>query len=229
VPPDELYAACASAREIMSGEHAVGRVIARPFVGEPGAFRRTEGRRDLALAPARTYLDELHERGVEVHAVGKVAQLFTGRGIDHEHKAASNPPAIAAVTRLLAELDAGFVFANLVDTDQVHGHRHDVEGFAAALREIDGAVGKWLELLRPGDLLVLTADHGCDPIAPHTDHTREYVPLLVSGIPGSGIPGSDVTAGVRGRHDGPMADVGASVLRWLTGADADLPGEAFVP
>jgi len=130
------------------------------------------------------------------------------------------PTAIAAITRLLAELDNGFVFANLVDTDQVHGHRHDVAGFAAALRKIDTAVGEWLELLRPGDLLVLTADHGCDPTAPHTDHTREYVPLLACNRGGQ-------TPAVARRNDGPMADVGATVLRWLTGADAALPGKAF--
>jgi phosphopentomutase len=220
VPPAELYAACASAREIMAGEHAVGRVIARPFAGEAGDFRRTAGRRDLALAPSRTYLDELTERGVPVHAVGKVGQLFSGRGIAHEHPAASNPPAIEAVTRLLRELDDdGLVFANLVDTDQVYGHRHDVEGFAAALGGIDAAVAGWLELLRPGDLLILTADHGCDPAAPHTDHTREHVPLLA------------VAGGVAPRrHDGPMADVGATVLSWLTGTAAEtaLPGEPFL-
>jgi phosphopentomutase len=217
VPRDELYAACASAREIMSGEHAVGRVIARPFTGEAPDFRRTDGRRDLALAPGRTYLDELGEAGVPVHAVGKVGQLFAGRGIDHEHPAASNPPALEAVSRLLSELDEGLVFANLVDTDQVYGHRHDVEGFARALREIDAAVAGWLGLLCPGDLLILTADHGCDPTAPHSDHTREHVPLLA------------VAGGLEARrHDGPMADVGASVLAWLTGRDADLPGRTFL-
>lgn len=217
VPREELYAACASARTIMSGEHAVGRVIARPFSGEEGGFRRTDGRRDLALEPGRTYLDELSAAGVPVHAAGKVAQLFAGRGIDHDHPAASNPPAIAAITRLLTDLDEGLIFANLIDTDQVHGHRHDIEGFAGALREIDAAVAAWLDLLRPGDLLILTADHGCDPTAPHTDHTREYVPLLAVG------PGVAAR-----RHDGPMADVGASVLAWLGGREVDLPGTSFV-
>jgi phosphopentomutase len=220
VAREELYAACASAREIMAGEHAVGRVIARPFAGVPGEFRRTEGRRDLALAPGPTYLDLLQKAGVTVHSVGKVAQLFAGRGFDVEHAAASNPPAIAAITRLIDELDDGFVFANLVDTDQVHGHRHDVDGFAAALRAIDAAVGEWLERLRPDDLLILTADHGCDPTASHTDHTREYVPLLA-------CDGGGRTPPVAGPHDGPMADVGASVLHWLTRAGAELPGKAF--
>lgn len=215
----ELHALCRRARTLMSGEHAVGRVIARPFTGSPGAFARTPGRRDLALAPpGRSYLEELREDGVAVHAVGKVAQLFAGVGIDVEHPATANPPAIAATEELLAELEHGLVFTNLVDTDQVYGHRKDVQGFHAALRELDDAVARWLELLGPGDLLVLTADHGCDPTHPLSDHTREYAPLLAC-FPGHGGR----------RHDGPLADVGASVLRWLTGREvAGMPGAAFV-
>jgi phosphopentomutase len=216
VSPDELYAVCAAARELAD----VGRVIARPFAGAPGAFVRTPGRVDLALAPPRpSYLDALRAAGVPVHAVGKVDDLFAGRGIDEAHPGATNPIALAEVGRLLAGLDAGLVFANLIETDQVYGHRKDVEGFHRALREIDAAVGDWLALLRPGDLLVITADHGCDPAAAHTDHTREHAPLLA------------VTATERatGRHDGPLADVGATVHRWLTGRDAaGLPGTPFL-
>ena len=220
VPLAELYAACAVAREIMTGEHAVGRVIARPFRGEPGAFMRTEGRRDLALdPPARSYLQELQAAGVPVHTVGKIGQVFNSVGVDEQHKGSSNAAAIAATTELIENLDGGFVFANLVETDQVFGHRNDVEGFHGALREIDATVGEWLPQLDPErDLLILTADHGCDPTHPGTDHTREHVPLLAR------------FAGHAGRrHDGPFADVGASVLRWLAGRDATLPGEAFVP
>jgi phosphopentomutase len=215
----ELVAACAAARDVMVGEDAVGRVIARPFEGAPGALRRTEGRKDFAVAPpARSYLDELAADGVPVHAVGKIRDLFAGVGIDVYHPGATNAQAIAAVTELLGELDAGLVFANLVETDQSYGHRHDVEGFDRALREIDAAVGHWLGLLRDGDLLVLTADHGVDPRAPHTDHTREHAPLLATW------PGQDGR-----RHDGPLADVGASVLAWLSrrGA-AGIPGRPFV-
>ena len=180
---------------------------------------RREGRRDYAAPPpGRSYLEELQDAGVPVHGVGKIRDLFAGVGIDEKHEGATNAKGIAATTRLLAELDGGLIFVNLVDTDQVYGHRHDVEGFHAALREIDAAVGGWLELLGPDDLLVLTADHGVDPDAPHTDHTREYAPLLAS-FEGHGGR----------RHDGPLADVGASVLRWLTGRDAPaLPGEPFV-
>jgi phosphopentomutase len=215
----ELYAACEAARVVMSGEHAVGRVIARPFEGSVGAFRRREGRRDYALPPpGRSYLDELQASGVPVHAVGKIRDLFAGVGIDIKHEGATNAKAIASTTALLRDLDAGLIFVNLVETDQVYGHRHDVEGFAGALEDIDAALGEWLELLREDDLLVLTADHGVDPTADHTDHTREYAPLLAS------FEGSDGR-----RHDGPLADVGASVLRWITGRDAPaLPGTPFV-
>jgi phosphopentomutase len=217
VPEPRLYEYCEAARAIMSGEHAVGRVIARPFEGRPGAFRRTAGRRDLTLPPpSRSYLDELSDAGVAVHAVGKVAQIFAGRGIGEAHAGPDNPTALAALDGLVADLDAGLVFANLVDTDQVYGHRKDVEGFHRALREIDAATGRWLDAMRPGDLLCLCADHGCDPKHAGTDHTREHSPLLA------------VWAGCEGRRvDGPMASVGASALRWLAGRDADLPGEPF--
>jgi len=216
---EQLIAACAAAREAMTGEHAVGRVIARPFIGEPGAFRRTEGRKDLSVEPpGRSYLQELQAAGVPVHAVGKVRDLFAGVGVDVYHPGASNERAIAAITELVGDLEEGLVFANLVETDQVYGHRHDVEGFHRALREIDAATAQWLALLREDDLLVLTADHGVDPHAPHTDHTREHAPLLAS------FAGNDGR-----RHDGPLADVGASVLRWLTSREApDLPGLSFV-
>jgi phosphopentomutase len=216
---EDLIAACAAAREAMNGEHAVGRVIARPFEGEPGAFRRTEGRKDFSVKPpGRSYLEELQAAGVPVHAVGKVRDLFAGVGVDAYHPGASNERGIAAITELAGSLDAGLVFANLVETDQVYGHRHDVEGFHRALREIDAAVGQWLGLLRDEDLLVLTADHGVDPRAPHTDHTREHAPLLATFLGHDGR-----------RHDGPLADVGASALRWLAGRGApELPGEPFV-
>jgi phosphopentomutase len=218
---DELYAACAKAREIMTGEHTVGRVIARPFVGEPGAFHRTTGRRDLAVVPpGRSYLEELQDAGVPVHSVGKVSAVFTGIGIDESHPGATNPDAIASVEALIDGLEGGLVFANFVETDQVYGHRGDIEGFHGALQEIDRAVAGWLERLDPArDLLVLTADHGVDPTTPGTDHTREYAPLLAS------------FAGHGGRrHDGPLADVGASTLRWLAERDArTLPGSPFVP
>jgi phosphopentomutase len=220
VAPGELYAICQEVRARLPPEHAVGRVIARPFQGtaEVG-FSRTEGRHDYALAPPkRSYLDELQSDAMEVHTVGKVGELFGGNGVDVQHPGATNAAALERTEELLRMFEAGLVFTNLVETDQVYGHRHDVEGFHAALREIDAAVAGWLELLREDDLLVLTADHGCDVTAPHTDHTREYAPLLAV-FAGNGSR----------RHDGPLADVGASVLRWLSGRDApSLPGRSFV-
>jgi phosphopentomutase len=220
LPEPDLLAACEAAREVMTGEHAVGRVIARPFDGKPGSFHRREGRRDYAAPPpGRSYLEEIQDAGLPVHAVGKIRDLFAGVGITEKHEGATNAQGIASTTRLLEELDSGMVFVNLVETDQVYGHRHDVEGFHQALREIDAAVARWLELLRDDDLLILTADHGVDPNVDHTDHTREYAPLLAR------FAGSDGR-----RHDGPLSDVGASVARWLTGRDApQMPGEPFTP
>ena len=215
----DLYAACLAARAVMTGEHAVGRVIARPFEGSPGAFRRREGRRDFAVAPpGRSYLRELQDAGAPVHGVGKIHDLFAGVGVDVKHAGATNPAGIEETTRVLRELESGLVFVNLVETDQVYGHRHDVQGFHRALIEIDAAVAEWLMLLRDDDLLILTADHGVDPTAPHTDHTREYAPLLATYTGAGGR-----------RHDGLFADVGATVLNWIAGRTApDLPGDPFV-
>jgi phosphopentomutase len=220
LPEAQLIAACRQAREVMCGAHAVGRVIARPFDGGPqDGWRRLPGRRDFALEPpGRSYLQELQAAGVAVHGVGKIHDLFAGVGVDVKHPGATNVEAIASTTALLDELADGFIFVNLVETDQLYGHRHDVAGFAAALAAIDAAVGRWLPTLRDDDLLVLTADHGVDPATDHTDHTREYAPLLARFAGGDGR-----------RHDGALADVGSSVLAWLTGRrDCALPGTPFV-
>jgi len=239
VPPLELYEACAATRAALTGEHAVGRVIARPFEGREGTFSRTEGRRDLTLTPpSRSYLQELEDAGVEVHGVGKIHDLFAGVAVSHSHPGATNPRALASVDALLDRIDRGLVLANLIETDQTYGHRKDVEGFARALRELDDYLARALERLRDGDLLIVTADHGVDPDHPGSDHTREYAPLLaVSGELWRAI--SPARARTQGRsrttpaartrrHDGPLADVGATVLRWLTGLEAaGLPGQAF--
>jgi phosphopentomutase len=219
IPAAELYELCCRVRAGLSAEHAVGRVIARPFRGAAGSFVRTDGRRDYSLPPpTRSYLQELQAADVPVHTVGKVGQLFDGIGIDEQHPGATNERALDQTTALIRELSHGFVFTNLVDTDQLYGHRHDVAGFHRALAQIDSHVGQWLALLGTEDLLVLTADHGCDPTGPHTDHTREHVPLLAS-FDGHGSR----------HHDGPMADVGATALMWLTGRQTgSLPGTAFV-
>ena len=230
VPTEDLYRACEAAREVMDAEHAVGRVIARPFQGEPGSFRRTDGRRDYALAPPRrSYLEEIQDAGQPVHAVGKVADLFAGVGISEAHKAPTNREALDATEALIGGLGQGLVFTNLIETDQVYGHRRDTDGFHRALQEIDAAIDRWLPQLRADDLLVVTADHGVDPVTPGTDHTREYAPLLaVSGAVSQLERGEGATSGPD-RHDGPLADVGATALEWLTGRSTDeIPGQSFM-
>lgn len=219
LPVERLHEACAAARAALTGSDAVGRVIARPFHGEPGAFERSEGRRDFSVVPpSRSYLDAAADRGVPVRAVGKVGDLFAGHVFDAVHPGADNAEALASLDALVDRLARGLVFANLIDTDQRHGHRKDVSGFDGALREIDRALARWLRALGPGDLLILTADHGVDPSMPHSDHTRERVPLLAVFPEHGGR-----------RHDGPMADVGASALAWLTGEDEpELPGTSFL-
>ncbi len=229
VSTQALYRAAEAVREQMRGEHAVGRVIARPFEGEPGAFERTQGRRDFALhPPGRTYLQELADAGVPVHGVGKIRDLFAGVGVEHSHAGATNTQALQSVDTLLAELEHGLVFANLIETDQIYGHRKDSRGFASALHELDEHVARWLAGLREDDLLMLTADHGVDPSHAGTDHTREYAPLLAI----TGEMSRRRAAGGRyegTRRDGPLANVGATALRWLADRDApQLPGESLI-
>jgi phosphopentomutase len=219
----------------------VGRVIARPFTGAEGAFARTQGRRDFTLRPpARSYLQALQSAGVEVHGVGKISDLFAGVGVSRSHAGATNAQALGSVAALLSTLDRGLVFANLIETDQTFGHRKDVAGFARALREVDDWLALHLPALEADDLLVVTADHGVDPAQEGTDHTREYAPLLactgnmLRGRPGAARGTAAVSAGhvatpTGARHDGPLADVGSTVLRWLGGGEAsELPGEPFI-
>ncbi|MHB1468915.1 MAG: phosphopentomutase, partial [Solirubrobacteraceae bacterium] len=211
IPERELYDVAEKVRAELQGELGVGRVIARPFEGDDGSFSRTPGRRDYALAPpVRGYLGELAERGVLIDGVGKVADLFARDPAIASHPGPSNEAALATASALLDETESGFVFVNLVETDQVYGHRKDVDGFHRALQRIDAELARWLPRLRAGDLLVVTADHGVDPAHERSDHTREHVPLLAAT--------GEMLSGRQGghRHDGPLADVGASVLAWLT-------------
>ena len=181
VPLEELYGACALAREILMGEHAVSRVIARPFAGPPGAYRRTAHRKDFSIAPVgTTLLDRLADRGVRRVGIGKVDDLFAARNITSEHTP-TNADAYRRIEQALDELDAGFVFVNVIEFDQTWGHRNDVTGFHQGLRELDGWVPRLVARLRPDDLVILTADHGNDPTTPSTDHSREVVPVLVVG------------------------------------------------
>jgi phosphopentomutase len=219
IPLEELYEACRTARAQLVDEHAVGRVIARPFEGEPGAYERTPRRHDFSLAPPRpNYLQELRARGITVHGVGKIGDIFAGQDVDHSKPTNSNAHGIAVTTELLRTApDASFVFVNLVETDMLWGHRNDPRGFADALEEFDAGLPDMLAALHHGDLLVLTSDHGCDPTTPSTDHSREHA-LLVAHMPGAPLVGA--------RHDGDtFADVGATVRHVLAPGAADgLPG-----
>ncbi len=183
IPLPELYRMCEIAREILTGPHEVGRVIARPFVGAPGAFVRDgAARHDYAVPPpSGMLLDRLAERGVPVWSVGKISEVFLGRGVAHSAKTRDNAEGMQRTLDALGELERGLIFANLVDFDMLYGHRNDVEGYAAALEAADAWLPTLLAALGDGDLLILTADHGNDPTTPSTDHSREYVPLLVYG------------------------------------------------
>jgi phosphopentomutase len=181
IPLAELYAACEEARAMLTGPHAVSRVIARPFVGTPGAFQRTANRRDYSLDPVGpTLLDYLAERGIPRVGIGKVDDLFAGRNITSTHTP-TNGDAYRLLRDALQRVDSGFVFANVIEFDQTWGHRNDVAGFHRGLLELDGELGPLLALLRGDDLLALTADHGNDPTTASTDHARENVPLLICG------------------------------------------------
>ena len=182
IPIDEQYRICEAAFDLVGRGMGVGRVIARPFVGASGAFRRTSNRHDYALEPpARTLLDHLKEAGVPVISVGKVNDLFAGRGITRSIPTISDRNGVERLLQVLGDTPAGLVFANLVDFDTEFGHRNDVAGYAANLERFDESLGHIQGALGDGDLLVLTGDHGNDPTTPSTDHSREHVPLLVSG------------------------------------------------
>ena len=209
VPLEELYEASRIARGILTGKHAVGRVIARPFIGTPGNYERTPNRHDFSLEPRRpNYLSLIRDAGAKVHGVGKIGDIFAGVDIDESHPTKSNVEGIAQTERLLRELDEGFVFVNLVETDMLWGHRNDPVNFHRCLQDFDRRLPDLLDALRPGDLFILSSDHGCDPTTPSTDHSREYA-LLLAYVEGRNANGA--------RHDGEFADVGATVNSWLGG------------
>lgn len=205
IPVPELYRICAIARELLDGPHRVGRVIARPFIGDhAGNFARTRNRHDYAIAPPEgMLLDQLAAHQVPVHAVGKIYDIFLGRGISSSVKMQSNADGLELTLQAMDELDRGLVFTNLVDFDMLYGHRNDVEGYAGAMEEFDRYLVRILEKLRPDDLLILTADHGCDPTTPSTDHSREYAPLLACRRAAS----AGVNLGTRLT----LADIGATI------------------
>lgn len=178
VPLATLYDWCARAREMLQPPHAVNRVIARPFVGKPGSFARTPNRRDYAIEPPPNLLDELQTGYVEVHAVGKIGDIYCGRGLSSSVRVTDNRDAMEKTFGLLDRVDRGFIFTNLNDFDSKYGHRRDVRGYARALEEFDALLPELERHLRDGDEVIISADHGCDPTAPGSDHTREYVPFL---------------------------------------------------
>ncbi len=184
IPIGELYRMCEIARQMLDGPHRVGRVIARPFTGTAGNFKRTERRHDYAVEPPRPMLlDVLAERKVPVYGVGKIHDIYNGRGVENYVTTKNNADGMATLTEALSRQPKGLIFANLVDFDMLYGHRKDVEGFARSLEEFDALLGPFFNALQASDLLMITADHGCDPdpVNPTTDHSREYVPILAYG------------------------------------------------
>ncbi|HEX8071523.1 MAG TPA: phosphopentomutase [Pyrinomonadaceae bacterium] len=182
IPVARLYDICETARNILRGEHEVGRVIARPFLGAPGAFYRTENRHDYAVPPPRAnLLPTLSEHGLDVVCIGKIASIYDSQGATEDLKAKNNEQAIDQTINALGADTRGLIFANLVDFDMLYGHRRDVEGYARALEHFDARLPEIMHALRSDDLMIITADHGNDPTYRGTDHTREYVPLLVHG------------------------------------------------
>ena len=222
VPVKELYRCCEIARELLTGEHSVGRVIARPFVGTcRDDFKRTTNRHDFSLKPpAPTMLDALKEAGKDVIGVGKIYDIFAGQGVTEKIKTSSNANGMD-VTLALAKRDfAGLAFVNLVDFDMVYGHRNDVDGYAAAATEFDEKLKQLLKILRPEDMLMITADHGCDPATPSTDHSREYVPLLICGGP--------LLSGVNLGTRKSFSCIAQTVCQYLD-VEATLCGESLYP
>lgn len=218
IPLEELYRICQIARDMLAGSLEVDRVIARPFVGTPGNFTRTVNRHDYAIPPISKGLAEyLTENGLEVMAVGKIKDIYHGMGITQHRPVKSNMDAVNQTLWFMQQEDDGMIMANLVDFDMLYGHRNDVAGYAKALEEFDARLPEILSALREHDVLMITADHGCDPTTPGTDHSREYVPLLVCG---SQI-GSGVDLGIRAS----FADLGATIAEFF---NIDFPvGKSF--
>lgn len=220
-PIDTLYEFCQKARDLLKDEYAVGRVIARPFEGSQGNFKRTVNRRDFSLPPpSSTILDSFIKDGYKTLSIGKIYDLFSGRGISHKIKTASNEGGMLAVREVVKEDDEHkFVFANLIDFDQLWGHRRDVSNFAVALEEFDKELGDLIPLLHDDDMLIITADHGCDPTyLNHTDHTREYVPLIVYG--------KKIKRGVNLGTRNSFADVAATISD-IFNLSERYPGQSF--
>jgi phosphopentomutase len=222
IPLEELYAGCEVAREILTGKHAVGRVIARPFEGTPGNYVRTPDRHDWSLKPRQpNYLTLVRDAGHRVHGVGKIRDIFAGVDIDESHPTKSNVEGITVTEGLLRDLDDGLVFVNLVETDMLWGHRNDPVNFHRCLQDFDRRFPDLLGALRKDDLLIITSDHGCDPTTESTDHSREHA-MLIAYVEGRNAGGQV--------HEGFFSDVGATVNAWLGGKapPRGIPGSPII-
>lgn len=208
VPIEELYRCCEAARRILRGEHGVGRVIARPFEGEYPSFMRTANRHDYSIPPPRrTMLDDLSESGKSVIGVGKINDIYAGRGITDAHRTVSNQDGISRTIEMMNKHFSGLCFTNLVDFDSKFGHRNDIDGYADAISQFDRRLPELLAAMQPEDLLMITADHGCDPMSPSTDHSRETVPILVMG--------RSVRAGADIGERESFADIASTILDYF--------------
>lgn len=220
IPIEEQYEICRKARELLKGDHAVGRVIARPFLGQPGSFKRTDRRRDFSLKPIKkTVLDYAKDQGFDVRGVGKIEDIFSGEGITHAVHIHGNMDGVDQTINWLKEDFSGILFTNLVDFDMLYGHRNDVEGYARALAEFDERLPEITSSMKDEDILFITADHGCDPSTESTDHSREYVPLLIYG--------KNVKAGVNLDTRQSFSDIAATISQYL-GINAGIEGSSFL-
>lgn len=221
VPVEKLYEYCQTARDMLVGEHGVGRIIARPFVGSYPDYKRTSNRHDFSLAPpAHTFLDSLQDAGLATIGVGKIYDIFAGKGISSTQRTTSNDDGMAKTLAHAKEDFTGLCFVNLVDFDMVYGHRNNVEGYTDALNRFDVQLGELLPLMRDDDVLMITADHGCDPVTPSTDHSREHTPLLVYG--------KQIKAGTDLGTRNTFADIGVTAAD-LLGVKAKTDGQSLVP
>ncbi|NLY17853.1 MAG: phosphopentomutase, partial [Clostridiaceae bacterium] len=220
IPIDEQYEICRTARRMLRGEHGVGRVIARPFTGKSGNYTRIDRRKDFSIEPPKkTVLNYLEESGFEVRAVGKIEDIFSGSGITKSVHTGSNTEGIEQTLDWMKDDFEGLLFTNLVDFDMLYGHRNNIEGYAKALMEFDDRLPGILSRLKNDDILIITADHGCDPSTASTDHSREYVPLLVAG--------QKIKKGVNLHTRSTFSDVAKTVAEYF-GIENDLCGESFL-
>ena len=220
VPPEELYRCCKIARKILTGKHGVGRVIARPFIGESGHYTRTSNRHDFSIEPPKvTMLDQLKEKGFDVIGIGKIHDIFAGKGLTEFSFTKNNEDGIEQTKEWMKKRFEGLCFVNLVDFDMLYGHRNDVDGYAKALSYFDKQLPKLLGLMREGDVLMITADHGCDPSTPSTDHSREYTPFLMYQY--------GQKKGVNLKTRKTFADIGSTVLDYF-GVESKLDGTSVL-